>query len=202
VLLAAPCLSALAISAAFAVLVATLAAPTASKVAPRRTFLTRTGFVHDQVTSVDILAVERVNGLLRFLGTAHSDKAKSPRPLRHLVHDQHSLSDCPVLGEEFFQRSLRGLEGEISYIEFHDVRYICYLGHRQFSEHQPQTAYRYTTLRLEKSRSNRAPDSEFLRECKAKFFLRSVLAVFSDANRPYQIFSDNPLDGHQGPNKV
>ena len=47
---------------------------------------------------------------------------------------------------------------------------ICYLGHRQFSEHQPQTAYRYTTFKLQKSRSNRVSDSEFLHECKAKFF--------------------------------
>ncbi len=120
----------------------------------------------------------------------------------------------PILGEEFFERSLRGLEGEISYIEFHDVRYICYLGHRQFSEHQPQTAYRYTTLRLQKSRSNRASDSEFLHECKAKFFLRS--AAFSDEmaardssfagsvhrSRSVSNFCDNTLDGPQGSNRV
>jgi hypothetical protein len=194
------------------VLVPALTAPTA-EVAPWRTLLTWAGFIHDQVTPVDILAVERVNGLLRFLRTTHGDKAKSPGSLRHLVHDQHSLSDCPVLGEEFFKRSLGGLEGEISYIEFHDVRYICYLGHRQFSEHQPQTAYRYTTLRLQKSRSNRASDSEFLHECKAKFFpvcafgeemaaFVSSFAGFVHRSRLASNFCDNRLDGYQESNKL
>ena len=79
-------------------LVAALATSTAAKVASRRTLLARAGFIHDQVPSIDILAVKRVNGLLRFLSTAHGDEAESSGPLGHLVHDPNwvkSSSSAP-----------------------------------------------------------------------------------------------------------
>jgi hypothetical protein len=44
------------------------------------------------------------------------------------------------------------LEGEITYIEFHDIAIWFFLGHRQFSEHRAQTAYRYTTFQASKNR--------------------------------------------------
>jgi hypothetical protein len=113
-------LPAIAIATALAVLVTPLSASASSEIASRWTFLTWARFVDDQIASIDILAIQGVNGLLRFLRAAHGDESKSSRPLRHFIHHQHRFGYRPKLGEEFFQRSLSGLEREISYIEFHD----------------------------------------------------------------------------------
>src|SRR3981081_2641015 len=98
-------------------LVAPLLSATASKIPARGTFFARPGFIDDQIASVDILAIEGINCLLRFLRAAHCDKAKSSRTLSHFVHDEHGLSHRAELGEEFFERSFSGLKGEISYIQ-------------------------------------------------------------------------------------
>ena len=69
----------------------------------------------------------------------------------HLVHDEHGFGSLvPNWAKKFFERSFRCLEGEITYIEFHDIAIWFLWGHRQFSEHQAQTAYRYTTFKLRK----------------------------------------------------
>jgi hypothetical protein len=100
-----------------------LSAAPSSILATRRTFFARPSLVDDKIAPIDVLAVECRDGLLGFFGRAHGHEAKSAGTLTHLVHNEHSFSHGAELSEKFFQSSFRCLEGEIAYIEFHDVRY-------------------------------------------------------------------------------
>jgi hypothetical protein len=116
-------LPAVAMPAALAapMLMAALFTGARSEIAARGTLPTGPGFIDDEIASVDVGAVERFDRSLSFFSRAHSDKAKSARAARHFVHDEHGFSDGAKAGKKFFECSFGRLEGEITYIELHDV---------------------------------------------------------------------------------
>jgi len=66
-----------------------------------------------------ILAVQGVNGLLAFFGAAHGDETKAAGAIGFTVHDEAGLGDGAVFGEEGVEVLFSGLEGKISYVQFH-----------------------------------------------------------------------------------
>ena len=93
----------------------------AAKIFARWTIVTGPGFIDHEIAAIDILAVERLDGFLSFFLAAHRNKPKTARALGCAVHHEESLGDGSERGEQFFKRSFRRLEGEIAYIEFHDI---------------------------------------------------------------------------------
>jgi hypothetical protein len=93
-------------------------APTA-KIPPRRAVFAGTRLTHRDGAAVKGFAMELINGPLPFLGRAHGDKAKTARALGGPVKDEVGIGDRSDPGKKFFQRSFRGLEGEVADIQFH-----------------------------------------------------------------------------------
>ena len=81
----------------------------------------RLGFVDGQVTAIVILAMERIDGALAFFGAAHGDEAKTAGTAGFTVHDQVGFGDSAVLSKKLVQVLFVGLEGKISYVQFHVV---------------------------------------------------------------------------------
>ncbi len=78
------------------------------------TFFTRTCYVDRQGATVEFLAVQGINGLLRFFGAAHGDERKSTGATRHAIHHQVGFHDRAAGGKSVLQVVFRGFEGEIS----------------------------------------------------------------------------------------
>jgi hypothetical protein len=69
------------------------------------------------------LAMEGVDGALAFFAGAHGDKAEAARALGLTIEDQGGVGDGAVLGEKIAQVLFSGLEGKISYVQFHVFYY-------------------------------------------------------------------------------
>jgi hypothetical protein len=80
-----------------------------------------TGFIDGQFTTIVGLAIEGVDGALAFFCAAHGDETKAAGALGFTVEDQMGLGNGAVIGEEVAQGGLGGLEGKISYVEFHTI---------------------------------------------------------------------------------
>ena len=63
-----------------------------------------------------VLAMERVDGLLAFIGAAHGDEAEAAGAVGFAVHDQGGVRHFAVLGKKLVQVLFGGLEGKISYV--------------------------------------------------------------------------------------
>ena len=82
------------------------------------------GFVDGQVTSVMVLAMKGVDGALAFFGAAHGDKTEAAGAAGFPIHDQVGFSDGAVLSEKLVQVLFGGLEGKISYVQFHTILFF------------------------------------------------------------------------------
>ena len=87
----------------------------------------RLGFVDGEVTAVMILAMQRLDGLLALFGIAHGDEAEAAGAVGFAIHDQVGFGDGAVLGEQGVERLFSGLEGKISYVQFHTILIFCLL---------------------------------------------------------------------------
>ena len=81
----------------------------------RRTFFTRTGDVHGQITTVEILAVEGLDGRFRRFRRLHGDEGKATGTARELVHHQVDFDDTAVRGKQVMEVVFDRVEGKISY---------------------------------------------------------------------------------------
>jgi len=90
----------------------------ATSAGPRRTILARTSFIDGQSTSIDIFAVQGLDGGLGALLGFHGDKGKSAWLPAEFVHDHIDLGDGAVSGEKILELVLGGVEGKISYKQF------------------------------------------------------------------------------------
>jgi hypothetical protein len=59
------------------------------------------------------------DGALAFFRRAHGDEAEAAGASGFAIHDQVGVRDGSLLGKEGGQVLLGGLEGEISYVQFH-----------------------------------------------------------------------------------
>ena len=96
---------------------ATTSAATAKVTA--RTGFWRTSLRHGDRTSVKGLAVQILDRTLAFFGRAHRHEAKATRTLGDAIQDEMSIRHGTDASEEFFELPFRGLEGQITYIQFH-----------------------------------------------------------------------------------
>jgi len=86
---------------------------TAITAATAAAFLTRSGYVHGQISTLKFLPVEQFNGFLGFLVGTHFDKAKAPAFAGKLIlHDGHR-NHSPCLREEVLQLVFNNRKREI-----------------------------------------------------------------------------------------
>jgi len=91
------------------------AAITTTTTATGGTFFTRTGDVHGQVATVNVLAVQRLDGgFSRFRGF-HGDEGEATGTARELVHHQVDFDDAAVRGKQVMEVVFDRVEGKISY---------------------------------------------------------------------------------------
>jgi hypothetical protein len=95
----------------------------------------RLGFVDGQVTTVMVLAMQGVDGLLAFFGAAHGDETEAAGAVGFTIHDQVGFSDGAVLSEKLVQVLFGGLEGKISYVQFHTIFVFLYLRLRPHADY-------------------------------------------------------------------
>ena len=103
----------------------TAAAGTASGFATGTARFHGTGFVDGQVTTIVVLAMQGVDGLLAFFGAAHGDETEAAGAVGFAIHDQVGFGDRAVLGKEGVEVLFGGLEGKISYVQFHTILIFC-----------------------------------------------------------------------------
>jgi hypothetical protein len=82
---------------------ATAAAITATVAETARPSFLGSGFVHGQVTAVEIRAVQSLNRSLRFLGVSHFDKAKTTGTTGKFIRDHAGRFNRPVRRKKFLQ---------------------------------------------------------------------------------------------------
>ena len=75
-----------------------------------------TGFIDGQITTIVVLAMEGVDGLLAFFSAAHGDETETAGAVGFTVHDEVGLGDGAVFGEEGVEVLFGGLEGKISHV--------------------------------------------------------------------------------------
>jgi hypothetical protein len=66
-----------------------------------------------------VLAMEGFDGLLAFVGAAHGDESEAAGAVGFTIHDEVRLGDGAVFGEKGVEVLFGGLEGKISYVQFH-----------------------------------------------------------------------------------
>jgi hypothetical protein len=106
-----------AILSAFATLSTISSAITAATGAGRPLFA-RPGFIDSHGATINLLAVETLNGRLGgFLGI-HGDKPEAARAAAEFVHDHVHFDDVAVGSEQILQLILGCVEGKISHKQF------------------------------------------------------------------------------------
>jgi hypothetical protein len=83
------------------------------------TVLTGLGLVDGQGTAAVLFAVQSGNGRIALGRTSHGDEAEAAGLTGHFVGDESHLFDLAMLFEQILQIVLSGLEGKISYVQFH-----------------------------------------------------------------------------------
>jgi hypothetical protein len=84
----------------------------------------RLGFVDGQVATVVVASMERLDGLLALFRVAHGDETESTGAIGFAIHDQVGFFDGAILSEKLVQVLFGGLEGKISYVQFHIFLYF------------------------------------------------------------------------------
>ena len=103
-------------TAATAVAAATPAVAAATATATRRTRFARTRFVDGQRATLDGLAIEIGDCLLRIRFARHGDERKAARLTGELILHQRDFLDRADAGEHVLEIGLGGVEGKISYV--------------------------------------------------------------------------------------
>lgn len=93
------------------------AAAEATATASATTRFLGSGFVHDQVAAIDVLAVERGNGSLGLFFRAHLDKCEALGAARVTVRDDLRRINRAVRSEHLFEVVLVDVEGQIADIK-------------------------------------------------------------------------------------
>src|SRR5262249_51336457 len=96
---------------------ATAAVPTASAAPAAASFLARPGFIDRQRPTADLLAVERLNGVLGFLVAAHLHEAEALGSTRVAIHDDLRRLDRAVWGEHRLQRGIGHVVSQIPNVQ-------------------------------------------------------------------------------------
>lgn len=111
-------------AAAFTVAIAAATTSAATEVTTWTIFL-GTGFAHRDGSAIKGLAIQGFNRLLAFFGSAHGHKPKPTGALGHAVEYQVRIRDGSNRREQLLKGLFCGLEGEITYIEFHMMITSC-----------------------------------------------------------------------------
>jgi hypothetical protein len=113
--------TATATAAAFATTVTAAATTTAlttaaeTAAAARRTLFARTGDVHGQVATIEILAVEGLDGSFSRFRSLHGDEGETARATGELVDHQVDLDHAAMSSEQVMEIVFNRVEGKISY---------------------------------------------------------------------------------------
>ena len=97
-------------TAAAAAVVALAATATAAGEIAAGTFLSRTGFIHGESSTVEFLAVKVSNGLIGLFLRTHLHERKAPGLAREFVHDQFTTDDVARLFEQVENLALGRVE--------------------------------------------------------------------------------------------
>jgi hypothetical protein len=89
------------------------AASAATTAATARALFARPGEINGQGTSIQLFAIQSINGLLRFFGRTHGHKGKPPGPTCSPVHHQVGLHDGAVRGKCVLKIVFCRVKGEI-----------------------------------------------------------------------------------------
>ena len=84
----------------------------------------RLGDVHGQSTAVNLLAVERADRRLRFIGRAHRDETETARTTSGAIRHQIGFEHGPMRRKRVLKIILGGIEGKISNKQF-IITHIC-----------------------------------------------------------------------------
>jgi hypothetical protein len=87
---------------------------------------TRAGDVHGQGAAVNGLAVQRGNGVRRFLVRAHGDESKPAGTASGTVHHQIGFDDSAMCGKGVLQVVFGGFAGKISYKQFVVITHVMF----------------------------------------------------------------------------
>ena len=87
-------------------------------------FFARLGDVDRQSPAVNLLAVERANRRLRFLGRAHRDETETARTTAGAIRHQIGFEHGPMGRKRVLKIILGGVEGKISNEQF-IITHIC-----------------------------------------------------------------------------
>jgi hypothetical protein len=69
--------------------------------------------------------VQGFDGLLAFFSGAHGDETEAAGAVGFTIHDEVGFGDRAVFGKKGVQVLFGGLEGKISYVQFHTI--FCFL---------------------------------------------------------------------------
>ena len=112
--IAAPATTTSASTASTAVFTTRTTVATTSTTTPWRAIFAWARNVDGQSTTVEFLAVQGINGLLRFFRAAHGDERKATGATRHAIHHQVCFHDRAASGKRVLEVVFSGFEGEIS----------------------------------------------------------------------------------------
>lgn len=91
---------------------------------PAAAFFARPGDVDGQSTAVNLLAVERADCRLRFIGRAHSDETETAWTTTGAIRHQIGFEHGSMGGKRVLKIILGGIEGKISNKQF-IITHIC-----------------------------------------------------------------------------
>jgi hypothetical protein len=110
---------ALGLAIATAVSTAVAATTVSAAAAATATVVTGTRFVHGEVTAIEILAMESGDRGFAFGGAAHRDEPEAAGATAGAIHHNDGISDGAKALEGVLETVFGGVEGKISYVEFH-----------------------------------------------------------------------------------
>ena len=82
---------------------------------PSRTerFFFRSRLIYHEISTLEVCAIERLDGLLRFLSASHFHKPKAPGSSGITIRDHIGGLDGSMLGKQFLQFEVRRLIGQV-----------------------------------------------------------------------------------------
>jgi len=81
-----------------------------------RSFRQRSGFVDNQLSALEILTIECLNGFIGFVIVCHFDKPETAGSAGHLIDNDISRSDLASRSKELLQTVIGRVVGQIAYI--------------------------------------------------------------------------------------
>jgi hypothetical protein len=95
------------------------AVTTAAAAATGTAIFTRAGFVDREIATADLLAVGGFDSGIAFGGAAHGHERETAGAAGGVIGHESDFGDGAVLIEEVFEVVFGGIEGKISYVQFH-----------------------------------------------------------------------------------